>query len=272
MEVLKQKFSGMLTLKSQEFLKVFERFNKDGNGYVEAAELDELMSTMLKQNYKCESIDVAKVQEAKKMMLEIADNNYDGKIDMCELAALLLPKECFLAQFQSQTQLSPTDFMKIWHHYDSNWDGYIDGGEIKAFVFDLLSTNDGPDVSPQRVDDYANGIFELFDKDKDGRFSFDELGRILPVVDNFLNTLPQKDRLSDEEFKSVYAHYDEDGSGYIEGLELKAFVKDMTEVKKGMVDVSEVDALVKNILAIVDSNKDGKVDKEELRMICCGKH
>ncbi|CAH3015985.1 unnamed protein product, partial [Porites evermanni] len=45
-------FQGKSNITSNDFLKIFRRFDKDGNGYIEAGELDDFLAALHKETSK----------------------------------------------------------------------------------------------------------------------------------------------------------------------------------------------------------------------------
>ena len=60
---------------------------------------------------------------------------------------------------------------------------------------------------------------------------------------------------------SAFDKYDKDKSGYIEQSELKAVIKDMAAKLNQETEISEEDVI--NVLQTIDTNRDGKISKEE---------
>ena len=60
---------------------------------------------------------------------------------------------------------------------------------------------------------------------------------------------------------SSFDKYDKDKSGYIEQAELKDVINEMASQLNRDTDISEED--VKNVLQAIDTNKDGKISKQE---------
>ncbi|KAI1293019.1 Calbindin-32 [Halotydeus destructor] len=75
-------------------------------------------------------------------------------------------------------------------------------------------------------------------------------------------------KLTKDDIERVFANYDRDNNGTIENEELNGFLKDLLEiVKKDGIDGIELENFKESILAVCDTNRDGKVDRKELTMV-----
>lgn len=262
-------FNGDTKLTSEEFVKVFKEFDKDGNGYIEADELDQFLVTLLQEtgNEKPSPDEMAKFKE---YILEQYDDNCDGKISMTELENILPTEENYLNQFREEFQAEKLDsiqFIKIWNHYDSDKSGYLEGEEIEAFLKDMLEQQ-GSSPSPQRISDYKDFIMDRYDENKDGKIGLKELSRILPENDNFFAKFQGKPALSRDDFNAVFDHYDTDNSGEIEDSELLVLLRDVM-IRMGMEpdDSQELEKMRDVVLGVSDKNNDGKLSRSELAML-----
>ncbi|XP_054748131.1 calbindin-32-like isoform X1 [Lytechinus pictus] len=217
-------------------------------------------------------------------MMDRIDKNKDGKIEMRELAELLLdPKESFLLLFRSQQPISSIEFMRIWRDFDTDNSGYIEVNELKSFMKHLVEKNNLGDISDEKLDDYAKMILKVFDSNNDGKLELKEMAKLLPTKENFLKQfqkimglsccsqgkeIPGQRKLTRAEFEKVFVHYDTDNNGTIEGDELKGFLKDLME-HEGQQEYSmnELEKCCSTLLKVCDQNNDNKIQKTELEMI-----
>ncbi|KAL9975307.1 hypothetical protein ACROYT_G012460 [Oculina patagonica] len=261
-------FQGKTKLTSYDFLKIFKQFDKDGNGFIEAGELDDFLAALWKEGHSGKDVpDAKEIADMKEEILQKFDDNFDGKINLEELTKILPTEENFLAHFQNAVQLTSVDFFKVWTHYDADRSGFIESDELEGFLVDLLG-RDGQSLDPQRITDYRNAMLDLFDKNKDGKLSLSEMMKILPVEENFLKQF--KDNADDKQFNAVWSKYDQDGNGFIVDNELDALVFDLlSQNKGGDADISgdEVKKFKTVIMETCDTNKDGKIGKDELKLL-----
>ncbi|XP_068722615.1 calretinin-like isoform X2 [Montipora capricornis] len=262
-------FQGKAQISSSDFLKIFKSFDKDGNGYIEAGELDEFLKTLGKESNK-EELDPQEIAKMKKEILSKYDVNYDGRLDLEELTKILPTEENFLVQFQHHVNLTSVEFFKVWNHYDQDNSGYIESDELRGFLADLHS-REGKKLTPDWIDENAIVMLDLFDKNKDGKLSLSEMSKILPLEENFLAQF--KEKLTEEEFNQIWTKYDEDGNGFIADEEIDALMHDFIITKlKREVDSKEVANFRSSIMGgcQVDIDRDGKINKEELKRFLLG--
>jgi len=258
-------FQGKTELTSCDFLKIFREFDKDGNGFIEAGELKEFLIALWKESHPGnEKQDSKEIDEMEEVVMLKFDDNFDGKINLEELAKILPTEENFLAQFQHTTNLTSVDFFKVWTHYDQDRSGYIESNELEGFLVDLLG-REGMSLDPQRVSDYKNAMLDMFDKNKDGKLSLSEMSKILPVEENFLNR-----KMNDAQFDAIWNKYDQDGSGFIADDEIDALIHDLLKREGEEVEVEDVQKRKAVVMETFDTNKDGKIGKDELELLFLG--
>jgi len=258
-------FQGKTKITSNDFLKIFKTFDKDGNGYIEAGELDDFLAALCKESNKEGAQDPQAIAEMKEEILYKYDMNFDGKLDLEELTKILPTEENFLVQFQHHVSLTSVEFFRVWNHYDQDCSGYIESDELKGFLTDLLG-REGQTLNPQRIDDYAMAMLDLFDKNKDGKLSLSEMSKILPLEENFLKKFEARADITEEEFKEIWNKYDEDGNGYIADEELEALMHDLLGKKGDSVDDGALKEFKVSFMESFDTDKDGKIKKEELKL------
>lgn len=262
-------FKSDAKLTSEEFVKVFKEFDKDGNGHIEAEELNTFLITLLQETGNEKPSD-EEIEKFKEYILETYDDNFDGKISMSELENILPTEENYLNQFRQEFEMQKMDsvkFIKIWNHYDSDMSGYLEGDEIDAFLKDMLQ-QEGCNPNPQRIADYKTFIMERYDENKDGKIGLKELSKILPSEENFFAKFQGKKALSREDFDAVFDHYDTDKSGEIEGSELLVLLRDVMK-RMGLEPDScqELEKMRDVVLGVSDKDNNGKLSRTELAML-----
>lgn len=262
-------------LSANQFMDVWSHYDKDGNGYIEGAELDgflrEFVSSVNVADVGPEVVSDAMLAELKQCFMEAYDDNQDGKIDIRELAQLLPMEENFLLLFRFDNPLdSSVEFMKIWREYDSDGSGYIEADELKSFLRDLLKeAQREKEVSEDKLIEYTDTMLQVFDANRDGKLQLSEMSKLLPVRENFLcrQVFKGPTVLSKEDIERVFALYDRDNNGTIENEELRGFLKDLLELVKKDYDAQDLQDFEETILRGCDFNRDGKISKKELTMI-----
>lgn len=261
-----QQFQGKSNMSSAEFIEIFNKYDKDGNGFIEKKELDLFLDDVIKNKNGVGDSAIEK-QKCKEALLSQYDANSDCKFSMHELAKVLPTEENFLLHFRDSTKLHIADFMKIWYHYDADRSGYLEVNELKGFLRDLLERKAKQKASIQQIDDYTEVILDLFDKNHDDRIELSELAKILPIEENFLSKFQSETQLSKKEFEELFTHYDQDHNGYIEDTELMGFLRDLLENKERQPSTADLEQYRTCIMEISDVDKDGRLSKSELELL-----
>ncbi|KAL7854395.1 hypothetical protein SRHO_G00165850 [Serrasalmus rhombeus] len=162
-------------------------------------------------------------------------------------------------------ELTATQFMDVWRHFDSDGNGYIEGQELENFLEELERACKGITTDP--VNFSFKGKMEefmlKFDENSDGKIEMLELAQILPTEENFLLCFRQFVG-SSAEFMSAWRKYDTDRSGYIESNELKGFLSDLLEKANRSYDDKKLNEYTHTILKMFDLNGDGKLGLSEM--------
>ncbi|KAK2855316.1 hypothetical protein Q7C36_007185 [Tachysurus vachellii] len=255
------------------FLRIWQHFDADDNGYIEGKELDAFFRHLLMKLGPGDKITEKRVQQMKARFMSAYDVTADGRLQIQELANMILPEEeNFLLLFHREAPLdNSVEFMKIWRKYDADSSGYISAAELRNFLKDLFEQHK-KELSSNKLDEYTDTMMNIFDKNKDGRLDLTDLARILALQENFLlqfqidaNTLNERKR----DFEKIFTHYDVSKTGALEGPEVDGFVKDMMELVRPSISGPELDQFRVMLLNHCDVNKDGKIQKNELAL-CLG--
>ncbi|XP_046843645.1 calretinin-like [Xenia sp. Carnegie-2017] len=264
MSIVKQ-FKGNKILTSAEFVTLFKKYDKDGNGFIEAGELDSFLRDLCSELGSENELKCG-IKELKELVLTKYDVNSDGKLSMDEMSKILPTEKNFLMNFRKNVKLTSVEFMEIWFHYDLDKSGFLEGHEIEGFIYDFLKKAEF-DVSPTKIKASKDDILNTIDSNKDGKISLTELAELLPAGENFFKKYEHKHRLDEQDFNDIFAHYDKDKSGQIEEKELLALLKDVMERDGTSPSLSDLEDCKVDIMKIVDSNKDGKVSRDELALL-----
>ncbi|CAH1269309.1 CALB2 [Branchiostoma lanceolatum] len=170
----------------------------------------------------------------------------------------------FLAKYTGD--LTSSQFMEVWDHFDKDGNGFIEGTELDDFFRELARQKGGKQPSDQEISDMREAIMLKFDDNKDGRISMNEMSSILPMEESFLLLFRQEIGTS-VEFMEIWRKYDADCSGYIESEELRSFLTDL--LSKAGKDVTEdkLAEYVETILKMFDSNNDRKLELKEMAQL-----
>uniref|UniRef100_A0A8V0ZPW2 Calbindin 2 n=1 Tax=Gallus gallus TaxID=9031 RepID=A0A8V0ZPW2_CHICK len=180
-------------------------------------------------------------------------------------------------------ELSASQFLDVWRHFDADGNGYIEGKELENFFQELESARKGTGVDSKRdsLGDKMKEFMHKYDKNADGKIEMAELAQILPTEENFLLCFRQHVG-SSSEFMEAWRRYDTDRSGYIEANELKLRMFDMNgDGKLGLSEMSRLLPVQENFLlkfqgmklsseefnaifAFYDKDGSGFIDEHEL--------
>ncbi|XP_039974566.1 calbindin [Xiphias gladius] len=165
-------------------------------------------------------------------------------------------------------EISASQFLDIFHHYDNDGNGFIEGKELQSFIRELREARQqaGLDLT----DEMRQFVCE-YEKNSDRRISLVELVQVLPTEENFLLFFRQQ-LSSCSHFIQVWRRYDVDKSGYIEANELKNFLKDLLLTAQQTCDDTKLDEYTATTLKIFDSNADGKLCLAEMSRLLPDKH
>ncbi|XP_044514118.1 calbindin isoform X2 [Gracilinanus agilis] len=220
---------------ASQFFEIWLHFDVDGSGYLEGKELQNL---------------IQELQQARK------------KAGL--LAHVLPTEENFLLLFRCQQLKSCEEFMQTWRKYDTDHSGFIETEELKNFLKDLLEKANKT-FDDTKLAEYTDLMLKMFDSNNDGKLELTEMARLLPVQENFLLKF-QGVKMCGKEFNKAFELYDQDGNGYIDENELDALLKDLCEKNKQDLDVNNISAYKKSIMALSDG---GKLYRTDLALILC---
>eukprot|EP00079_Xenopus_tropicalis_P026619 XP_012820408.1 PREDICTED: calbindin isoform X2 [Xenopus tropicalis] len=135
-------------------------------------------------------------------------------------------------------EISASQFLEIWRHYDTDGNGFIEGKELQNFILEL----------------------------QQARKKAGLLAQILPTEENFLLFFRQQLK-SSEEFMQSWRRYDTDHSGFIETDELKSFLKDLLKKANKPCEETKLEEYTHTMLLMFDTNNDGKLGLTEMSML-----
>ncbi|PAA68118.1 hypothetical protein BOX15_Mlig003004g1 [Macrostomum lignano] len=256
-----------------QFAEVWSHYDKDGNGFIEGQELDEFLrefiSSVVTEDIGPEVISETALAAMKRDFMDAFDENYDGKIEIGELSQILPTEENFLLLFRRNNPVdSSVEFMRIWRQFDKDHSGYIEADELRDFLKHILDCADRC-VSEDKLLEYTSTMLQLFDQNRDGKLQLSEMAKLLPVKENYLcrPIFKNANRINSNDIDRVFNLYDRDKNGCIENEELQGFLKDLLELAQEDYDAQDMLFFKKVILDQWDVNHDGKISKDELKMI-----
>ncbi|KAG7470008.1 hypothetical protein MATL_G00134770 [Megalops atlanticus] len=157
-------------------------------------------------------------------------------------------------------EISASQFLDIFHHYDNDGNGYIEGKELQNFIRELQQARKQAGLE---LTEQMKAFVEEYEQNAEGKIGIVELVQILPTEENFLLFFRQQLK-SCTEFMQAWRNYDADHSGYIEADELKNFLKDLLQKAEKQYDDKKLEEYTQTTLKIFDSNNDGKLCLAEM--------
>uniref|UniRef100_A0A452RIR6 Calretinin n=1 Tax=Ursus americanus TaxID=9643 RepID=A0A452RIR6_URSAM len=154
-------------------------------------------------------------------------------------------------------ELTASQFLEIWKHFDADGNGYIEGKELENFFQELEKARKGSGMM-SKSDNFGEKMKEFmqkYDENSDGKIEMAELAQILPTEENFLLCFRQHVG-SSTEFMEAWRKYDTDRSGYIEANELKGFLSDLLRKANRPYDEPKLQEYTQTILRMFDLNGD----------------
>ncbi|KAJ6664442.1 hypothetical protein lerEdw1_007099 [Lerista edwardsae] len=289
-------------LDAAAFLRLWQHFDADDNGYIEGKELDNFFHHLLKTLDSESTVTEEKVQRVKERFMSAYDVTADGRLQIHELANMILSEdENFLLLFRRETPLdNSVEFMQIWRQYDADSSGFISAAELQGFLQELLRQH-GKTVSKAKLQEYTDTMFykweavvsncaslpseispeedvlkndpiraqqmKLFDKNKDGRLDLNDLARILALQENFLLQFKMDVNFSFL-FKNSFILV-----STIQACSTEERKRDFEKIfahydvsKTGALEGPEVDGFVKDMMELVKPNISG-MDLDKFRQI-----
>uniref|UniRef100_A0A672ZY15 Calretinin-like n=1 Tax=Sphaeramia orbicularis TaxID=375764 RepID=A0A672ZY15_9TELE len=161
-------------------------------------------------------------------------------------------------------EVTASQFLDIWKHFDADGNGYIEGKELENFFRELEVARRGAGV-----DMWVSLRLPLHTSILCSPFHLTvvlvspQLAQILPTEENFLLCFRQFVS-SSAEFMAAWRRYDTDRSGYIEANELKGFLSDLLQKANRHYDEHKLQEYTQTILRMFDLNGDGKLGLSEM--------
>ncbi|KAL7631223.1 UNVERIFIED_CONTAM: hypothetical protein RMT77_018470 [Armadillidium vulgare] len=161
-------------------LKIWKAYDRDNSGFIEADELKNFLRDLLREAKKDHDVSEDKLIEYTDTMLQVFDQNKDGKLQLSEMAKLLPVKENFLCRsvFKGASKVTKEDIERVFALYDRDNNGTIENEELNGFLKDLLELVK-KDYDAIDLQEFQDSIMRGCDFNKDGKINKKELTMIL---------------------------------------------------------------------------------------------
>ncbi|KAA0703515.1 Calbindin Calbindin D28 D-28K [Triplophysa tibetana] len=190
-------------------------------------------------------------------------------------------------------EISASQFLDIFHHYDNDGNGYIEGKELQNFIKELQQARKQAGLLVQILPTEENFLlffrqqlkscaefmkaWRNYDADHSGYIEADELKNFLkdllqrakkPYDEKKLEEYTQTTgvKMARKEFNKIFEFYDQDRNGYMDENELDALLKDLCEKNSKMLEVKKIPTYKTAIMALSDG---GKLYRSELALVLC---
>ncbi|CAK9295523.1 unnamed protein product [Gordionus sp. m RMFG-2023] len=257
------------SLTAAEFTQCWKNYDKDNNGFLEGEQINSFLLNILDSVLKEQKTSKSDFQNLREEFLRQYDSNNNSKIELCEMAEIIISEENFLSIFRrNESSLNGYDFMKIWIKH-AGYKNTMSLNEIQGFLLDLYQINNNDNILIGKIEEYAKLFIILLDKDQDGSLSFGELSRLLLKDENHLIKIKNTSMLSCRDFNNLFNNYDKDMDGTISGNELLNFTHDIlqnTNENEALENPNEFEKFYRLLLKLCDKNKDGQFQKEEVAL------
>lgn len=136
------------------------------------------------------------------------------------------------------------------------------------------------------LQELKRAFMDAYDNNNDGRIDIRELAQLLPLEEGFKLLFKFENQVdSSVEFMKIWTKYDTDASGFIDADELRDFLRDLIATNQAngasanlaantrparkstsgsSIDEDKLDEYTETLLKIFDSNKDGKLQLNEM--------
>ncbi|CAL8337879.1 secretagogin [Gadus morhua] len=166
-------------------------------------------------------------------------------------------------------QLDAAEFLAIWHHFDADDNGYIEGKELDEFFRHVMKRLGSQETTEENVQKLKQRFMSTYDVTADGKLQIQELAlMILPADENFLLVFRREAPLDNSvDFMKIWRKYDVDCNGCISAQELKAFLRDLIQQHHKEVSPSKLDEYTDAMMKVFDKNKDGCLELNDMARI-----
>ncbi|KAL9975550.1 hypothetical protein ACROYT_G012722 [Oculina patagonica] len=157
---------------SVDFMKLWDHYDVDHSGHLDSVELKTFFRDILTKNNSDDPELDKKIDYYVQTMFDM-QNIKGGKVSLEDMCKFCPVEENFLEQYETFTD---EELEEIFAHYDQDNSNEIEGFELEGFLKDLYERKHKPG---QSFDKFKAEKMKKFDKDKDQKFSKQEVKNIL---------------------------------------------------------------------------------------------
>lgn len=213
----------------------FKEFDKDNSGYLENAELDEVVI------WSMQAFSGEDPLTYKEKLISRIDANQDGKLERSEFIKLF---EEFLARIDAMNRA-----IHKFKELDADNSGFLERKEIDELVRQVLLTFS--ETKEKEREEFKATLISRVDVNKDEKISLQEFTTLFDEMIERLELI--------ERARLTFNELDKDSSGTLERAELAEAAKMWCSMCTKQVGVDTGDA-VSELIASLDKNGDGKID------------
>ncbi|XP_046336577.1 calmodulin-like [Haliotis rufescens] len=148
--------NGLTSQQEAEYTAIFKKFDRDGDGQIDADELASALSTFSKTTIS---------RERASRIIDDNDTNRNGTIEINEFIAFMS------IMLKMDSQFKKDDRMKrMFEQFDKNGDGKITAAELKSVL-----TGTCPDITESQV----KQMVKQADLDGDGKIDYNEFVQMM---------------------------------------------------------------------------------------------
>uniref|UniRef100_A0AAY4BYR0 Calbindin n=1 Tax=Denticeps clupeoides TaxID=299321 RepID=A0AAY4BYR0_9TELE len=163
-------------------------------------------------------------------------------------------------------EISASQFLDIFHHYDNDGNGYIEGKELQNFIKELQQARKQAGLE---LTEQMKAFVEEYEKNTDGKIGIVELVQILPTEENFLLFFRQQLQ-SCTEFMQVFLSapvlkiFDSNNDGKLCLSEMARLLPDQENFLLKFQGVKMERKEFNKIFELYDKDRNGYMDENEL--------
>jgi len=213
----------------------FKEFDKDNSGFLENAELDEVV------RWSMQAFSAEDPKLYKEKLIARIDSNADGKIERTEFIRLF---EEFLSRMDAINRAT-YKFKEL----DTDNSGFLERKEIDEMIRQILLAFS--EKTDKEREEFRNTLIRRVDVNSDEKISLQEFTTLFDEMVDRLDLI--------EQARATFQSLDKDKSGTLERGELEGAAKLWCAACNKAIGV-DTDAAVTEMINSIDKNGDGKID------------